>query len=81
MKQIAEVSRVGITVSVAARELAVSTWALIAWADKGRIRSSRSAGNWRLFNPADVQRLKKELMRRRSDADPRAIKGAGQRNG
>ena len=51
----------GIIASQAARELGVSARTLATWADKGRIKSVRSAGGWRLYDEDDVRRLKKEM--------------------
>jgi len=55
----------GIIASQAARELGISSRTLALWADQGKIRSVRSAGNWRLFDPKDVARIKAEMLRRR----------------
>lgn len=54
----------GVTAGMASRALGVSTTTLSSWADKGRIKVTRSAGGWRLYDAADVERLKKRLERR-----------------
>ena len=58
----------GIIASQAARELGISARTLATWSDKGRIKSTRSAGGWRLYDEKDVQRLKKELLKRQAGA-------------
>ena len=62
----------GYLAGVVCRELGISTRALAYWADKGKIRSTRTAGNWRLYNPADVKRLKREIESRRKRSEARA---------
>ncbi len=57
----------GMIASQAAREIGVSTRTLAGWADSGRIKAVRSAGNWRLYDELDVQRLK-QVMQKRQDA-------------
>ena len=54
----------GIIASQAARELGISARTLALWADKGKIQAERSAGGWRLYDPADVARVKRELAKR-----------------
>jgi len=54
----------GIIASQAAREIGVSARTLAAWADCGKIKAVRSAGGWRLYDPRDVQRLKRQMARR-----------------
>lgn len=54
----------GVTAGMASRALGVSTTTLSSWADKGRIKVTRSAGGWRLYDAADVERLKKRLEKR-----------------
>ena len=58
----------GIIASQAARELGISARTLATWADKGRIKSVRSAGGWRLYDEKDVQRLKQALLKRQASA-------------
>ena len=55
----------GIIASQAARELGLSARTLATWADCGKIKAVRSAGGWRLYDPADVARLKRMLARRK----------------
>lgn len=55
----------GLTAGVASRELGVSVKTLATWADQGRLRASRTVGNWRLYNVDDVAKLKRQLERRR----------------
>lgn len=52
--------------SQAARELGISSRTLSVWAAKGRIRFTRSAGGWRLFDAGEVQRVKKEMLQRQA---------------
>jgi len=56
---------IGIIASQAARELEISPRTLAGWADCGKIKAVRSAGGWRLYDPADVARLKRALEKRR----------------
>ena len=51
----------GIIASVAARELGISSRTLSCWAIKGKIKATRLAGGWRLYEPADIARLKREM--------------------
>lgn len=54
----------GIIASQAARELGISARTLSGWAQTGRIKTSRTAGGWRLYDQADIQRVKKEMAAR-----------------
>lgn len=54
----------GITGSQAARVLGVSSRTVANWADQGKLAAKRSAGGWRLFDPEDVARLKREMENR-----------------
>ncbi len=54
----------GIIASQAARELGISARTLATWADRGRIKSVRSAGGWRLYEEKDLARLKIEMLKR-----------------
>lgn len=54
----------GIIASQAARELGISARTLATWADQGKILATRSAGGWRLYSMVDVQRLKREMLKR-----------------
>lgn len=56
----------GVIAGLAARELGISVRTLAVWADQGKLRAERSAGGWRLYDAADVQRLKRKLMTRKS---------------
>jgi excisionase family DNA binding protein len=58
---------VGIIASQAARELGLSARTLATWADKGRIKSVRSNGGWRLYDEKDVQRLKRVMAKRQRE--------------
>jgi DNA-binding transcriptional MerR regulator len=46
---------------LAAARLGISTRTLGRWADRGRIRSGRTAAGWRTYDPGDVERLKRRL--------------------
>lgn len=50
--------------SQAARELGVSTKTLADWADRGRIRTTRTPAGWRLYDWADVQKIKAQMAKR-----------------
>jgi DNA-binding transcriptional MerR regulator len=52
-------------VGLAAAELEISTRTLGRWAQSGRIHSRITTGGWRLYDWDDIQRLKKELLKRR----------------
>ena len=51
----------GLIAMQAAGLLGVSTRTLAVWADKGRLKATRTAGRWRIYAWEDVKRLKKEL--------------------
>ena len=55
----------GIIASVAARELGISPRTLAGWADSGKIKATKTVGGWRLYDPRDVSRLKRDLAIRR----------------
>lgn len=59
-----------VTINEASRELGISARTLDLWAKRGRIKYERSSCGWRLFNPAEVARVKGELT-------AKARKGAG----
>lgn len=59
----------GILPSVAARELGVSVRCLQSWEKKGKIKSDRTAGNWRTYDHAAIAKLKVELEQRRHAAE------------
>lgn len=46
-----------LTVSETARELDVAAQTVRAWADTGKLPTSRTAGGQRIFQRADVERL------------------------
>lgn len=50
---------------VAAAQLGVSTRTLARYADRGLLHAERTVGNWRLFDPLEVERFRKKLQRRR----------------
>ena len=50
---------------VAAQEIGVSPRTLNQWAKNGRIKFTRSPGGWRLFDDAEIARLKAELKARK----------------
>lgn len=54
----------GVFASVAARELGVSTRTLAVWADHGKIKATKTASGWRMYDLADIARVKRELARR-----------------
>ena len=54
----------GILPHVAARELGISPRTLDTWARAGRIRFTLTAGRWRMYAWADVQRMKKAMLKR-----------------
>lgn len=56
----------GMIASVAARELQIAASTLSRWADEGKIKSFRSAGNWRLYPPEEIERVRKLLEDRRA---------------
>jgi hypothetical protein len=59
-----ETAKMGLLPHVAARELGISSRTLDGWARAGKIAFCRTAGGWRLYDEKDVQRLKKEMLRR-----------------
>ena len=58
----------GVLPHVAARELGISSRTLDGWARSGRIKFTLTAGHWRMYSWADVQRLKKEIGKRQAGA-------------
>lgn len=52
----------GIILNVAARELGISESTLDRWARIGRIKFERSAGGWRMFDGAEIARVKAHLV-------------------
>ncbi|MEO8076715.1 MAG: helix-turn-helix domain-containing protein [Acidobacteriota bacterium] len=49
-----------LTASEAGRVLDKSVQTVRVWADSGKLPSTRTAGGWRLFRRADVERLASE---------------------
>lgn len=56
----------GILINMAARELGLSPRTLSLWARTGRIKYTRSAGGWRLFDTAEIARIKAQRMAAKS---------------
>lgn len=56
MKHMAEV----LTVSEAARELDVAAETVRDWADRGKLPAQRTSGGVRIFQRADVERVRTE---------------------
>ena len=48
----------GVLIHVAAQELGVSQRTLDNWARSGRIKFTRSAGGWRMFDAEEIARMK-----------------------
>lgn len=46
---------------IAAQELCLSPRTLNKWARKGRIKFARSTGGWRMFDSAEIVRVKSRL--------------------
>ncbi len=57
----------GVIASQVCRELGICAKTLQNYEERGLIASVRTAGNWRLYNPEDVARLKKEMATRAAD--------------
>lgn len=55
----------GITALQASRMTGLSTKTLALWADAGRIKATRTPAGWRLYDPADVERIRRELVKRK----------------
>ena len=49
-----------LTVSEAARELDVAAQTIREWADRGKLPAIRTSGGQRLFQRADVERVRQE---------------------
>lgn len=47
-----------VNITVAAQELGISARTLNLWAKKGRIKFTRSAGNWRLFDSDEIEKAR-----------------------
>lgn len=50
-----------VTINEASRELGISARTLDRWAKVGRIKYERSLCGWRMFDPAEVARVKTRL--------------------
>ena len=50
-----------LTVKEAARRLGVAENTLRSWADKGRIPFARTPGNYRVFDPEVIERIRAEM--------------------
>ena len=50
-----------LTVKEAARRLGVAEKTLRAWADKGRIPYGRTPGNYRVFDPDVIERIRADM--------------------
>ena len=53
-----EVKKMGVILNMAARELGISERTLDRWARLGRIKYTRTAGGWRLFDSPELARIK-----------------------
>lgn len=51
----------GVILNIAAKELGVAESTLDRWARIGRIKFTRSAGGWRMFDTAEIARVKAQL--------------------
>ncbi len=47
-----------VSIRIAAQEFDISERTLDKWAKSGRIKFERSAGGWRLFDVAEISRVK-----------------------
>jgi excisionase family DNA binding protein len=50
-----------LTIGEAARRLGVSESGLRKWADAGRVRHAKTLGGRRLFDPAEIERVRQEM--------------------
>ena len=48
----------GVLIHIAAKELGLSPRTLDKWARAGRIKFTKSAGGWRMFDIAEIARIK-----------------------
>lgn len=60
-----EVMKMDVLIHIAAKELGLSPRTLDRWARAGRIKFNRSAGGWRLFDSAEIARVKSLLAGKR----------------
>ena len=51
-----------VSIRIAAHELGISERTLDKWAKIGRVKYERSAGGWRLFDTAEIERVKAALI-------------------
>lgn len=51
-----------VLIFVAAQELGISPRTLDSWARTGRIKYEKSAGGWRMFDSAEISRVKAVLL-------------------
>jgi excisionase family DNA binding protein len=51
-----------LTVSEAARELDIAAQTVREWADRGKLPAMRTGGGQRIFQRADVERLRQERL-------------------
>lgn len=58
----------GVIAGQAAAILGVSTRTLAMWANAGKVRATRTPGGWRLYNLAEIRRLKRRRDRLRAPA-------------
>ncbi len=65
----------GFIASQACRELGICSKTLVNWEERGLISSIRTAGNWRLYKPEDIARLKREMDRRATDRQKKYATG------
>ena len=56
----------GVILNIAARELGISERTLDRWARIGRIKFERSACGWRMFDTAEITRVKEALAKAQS---------------
>jgi len=54
----------GMIAMMAAAQLGISTRSLARYAERGRIPFQKSPGGWRIYSPAAVARLKRQMERR-----------------
>lgn len=52
---------IGMLTGQVAQELGVSVYTVMGWERSGKLKATRSAGGWRLFPPAAVARIKRQM--------------------